>query len=304
MNDFVCRRFLLVRNWFPDQLINGKYHFNGDQNFKEYCTGNSCDDDIEKINAGCLLLFNELFGNYSLFSKHNSINIVDYIIIWLSYMLSLKANTRKDNLNYFYNISINSDKRYKNPITGIPGYNSYKDLVDQKKELMDISNEKMSKLYVLFKILCNMYTDFDERNPDCAKYIPNASEFVDKYQKLYGDSDSTDNSLYKQILSNLSTDYGNFKKKCKNSSSFPSIETTGNSVHTSEVISSSSSMSKNLFIVLSIFGAIAFFLGISYKSSKTKIKRKNKKYKEENESLIYDSNRLTISGIVIMIDIF
>ncbi|CDU16017.1 PIR protein [Plasmodium yoelii] len=268
MNDFMCRKFLLVRNWFPDRLINGKYHFNGDNIFKEYCTSNSCDGDLEKINAGCLFLFDSFFKDASVFKNHNNINIADYIIIWLSYMLNLKKNVEGiTNIQHFYGTSINSDNRYKNTITGIPGHDNYKDLIDKKKELMDIPNEKMSKLYNLFKILCDIYTNFDDNNPDCAKYIQNANQFVKTYQELNGDSNNTDSSLYRKILYNLSIDYGNFKTKCKEIPSLLDTKTEQTSAQISEDTSSSSSITSKLFIVLSIFGAIAFFLGISYKYS-------------------------------------
>ncbi|ETB56996.1 hypothetical protein YYC_05343 [Plasmodium yoelii 17X] len=283
MNDFVrfinCRKFLLVRNWFPDQLIHGKYHFYGDENFKEYCTSNRCDGDIEKINAGCLFLFDAFFKDSSVFKNHNNIDIVDYIIIWLSHMLNLKPQENMSNISYFYNINIKNHEKYTNSITGVPGYNSYKDLIDKKKELMDISNEKLSKLYNLFKILCNIYTNFDDKNPDCGKYITNANEFVNKYQEVYGDYSNTDSSLYRQILSNLSIGYGNFKKKCKDIPPLLDTKTDQTFAQTSEVTSSSSSIGNKLFIVLSIFGAIGFFIGISYKYSLFGFRKRAQKQK-------------------------
>ncbi|VTZ71421.1 PIR protein [Plasmodium yoelii] len=270
MNKKVCEKFENVWGKFPDKLTSdNKYQFKTENFLDGYCDSYSCDTDAEKINGGCLYLFNQIFGTSQLFKSvaNSNINIVEYIMIWLSYMLNLKEQTGNDtNLEYFYSTTIDND-RYKNSIADVKEYKNYKDLIDKKKEFMDISNEKISKLYDLFKSLCNMYFYLDENNPDCTKYISNAKQFVNNYKELYGDSSNNDNSLYRQILSNLSTDYGNLKKKCKNSSSFPSIEITDNSAHTSEVASSSSSISKNLFIVLSIFGAIGFFLGISYKYS-------------------------------------
>ncbi|SCL85998.1 Plasmodium variant antigen protein Cir/Yir/Bir, putative, partial [Plasmodium berghei] len=185
MNDYVCRRFLLVRNWFPDQLNSeGKYYFNGDENFNKYCSNQKCDSDLEKINAACLF-----------------------------YMLNLKKNERNKNLEYFNKIYINNDK-YQTSIDKVGDCSNYKDLIDKKKYFLDISNENMSKIYNLFKILCNMYTDFDKKNPDCAKYIPKANEFVKNYQELYGDSSITEDSPYYKLLSTLSNDYDNFKKEC------------------------------------------------------------------------------------------
>ncbi|SBW38244.1 Plasmodium variant antigen protein Cir/Yir/Bir, putative, partial [Plasmodium berghei] len=134
MNDYVYRKFLFVRNWFPDKLDeNGDYQFiMNENNLNEYCTSNRCDGDLEKINAGCLFLFDAFFKDSSSFKYHNNINIVDYIMIWLSYMLNLKKNNDgSNNLEYFNNTYINNDK-YKNTITGVTGYTNYKDLIDQK----------------------------------------------------------------------------------------------------------------------------------------------------------------------------
>ncbi|SCL81644.1 Plasmodium variant antigen protein Cir/Yir/Bir, putative, partial [Plasmodium berghei] len=105
----------------------------------------------------------------------------------------------------------------------------------------------------------------------------------------------------------LSTDYDNIKNECKDAqcSNFPilpAIKTTQNATNgpkqasetisitnsiktssqTSEVTSSSSSIGNKLFTVLSIFGAIAFFLGISYKYSLFgRRKRAQKQYLRE-----------------------
>ncbi|ETB61196.1 hypothetical protein YYC_01135 [Plasmodium yoelii 17X] len=281
--------FLVVRNSISDKLDNNKnYRIINEQPIKEYCTNNMCVNELEKINAGCLFLFDALFKDSSVFSYYtkNNINIVKYIIIWLSYMLNLKEQVGKDNnLQYFYNMYIQGGDKYKNRITDIKEYTSYKDLID-KINMMNMDINDISKFYDAFSTLCNMYVDINEENPNCDYILKKAIEFVGKYKKLKDNSSITENSSCRQILVNLSNDYDNFKKNCNKCSSFPSIETTDNSVRTSEltseVTSSSSSISKNLFIVLSIFGAIGFFLGISYK-------RKNKKYKEENGSLTYDS---------------
>ncbi|SCL86441.1 Plasmodium variant antigen protein Cir/Yir/Bir, putative, partial [Plasmodium berghei] len=234
MNDYVCRRFLLVRNWFPDQLNSeGKYYFNGDENFNKYCSNQKCDSDLEKINAACLLLFNELFGSSDLFKYHNNINIVDYIMIWLSYMLNLKKNQDEtSNLQYFYTTYINNDK-YKNIITGVTGYTNYKDLIDQKKYFLDIDSNIISNFYEAFKLLCEMYTNFDEKTSYCSNCSQNANNFVNKYNEMNGNYNITSNSSYKQLLSTLSNDYNNFKNyytskggNCKDFPLIPTAKTT------------------------------------------------------------------------------
>ncbi|SCL86693.1 Plasmodium variant antigen protein Cir/Yir/Bir, putative [Plasmodium berghei] len=147
-----------------------------------------------------------------------------------------------------------------------------------------------------------MYSVFDVDKNDCTKCSDKANQFVEKYKNLNENSNNTEGSPYRKILSTLSTDYNNLKNKCSDSSSFPSIETTQisvkgseqtvqNSAQTSEVALLSSSIGNKLIPVLSIFGAIAFFLGIGYKYSLFKSRKRSRKQhlreklknKEENE---------------------
>ncbi|SCL84325.1 Plasmodium variant antigen protein Cir/Yir/Bir, putative, partial [Plasmodium berghei] len=210
MDDYVCRRFLFVRNWFPDKLgSDGNYKFISDKDFKEYCINEKCDSDLEKINAVCLMLFNQFFGNSSSLKYHNNINIVEYIMIWLSYMLNLKKQENKTNLQYFYETYINNDK-YKKSITGVTEYKNYKDLIDQKKYFWGMDSNIISNFYEAFKLLCEMHTNFDEKTSYCTNCLQNANKFVNKYKEMRQNSVITSNSSYKQLLSTLSNDYNNF----------------------------------------------------------------------------------------------
>ncbi|ETB58545.1 hypothetical protein YYC_03874 [Plasmodium yoelii 17X] len=307
MNEKVCRNFFAIRNSISDQLNkDGNYQLIIESNLNGYCSGNKCVHELEKVNAGCLYLFDAFFKNSSVFNYHNNINVVYYIMIWLSHMLNLKENNEShiSALNHFYNTYINNDK-YKNTINDVTGYNSYKDLIDKKK-LMNMDTKIISKFYDAFNTLCMMYIEFDGDKPNCNKYSEIAKEFVEKYKKLNGNSSITGNDSYNQLLCILSTDYDNFKKKysdvnCSNSSPLPTIEKSDNCIQSSQQGShlileqfsedapSSSSTTNKLFIVLSIFGAIAFFLGISYKYSlfgfrkrfqKQKLKEKLKNIKK------------------------
>ncbi|CDU17121.1 PIR protein [Plasmodium yoelii] len=274
MNVEVCKRFKNVWTNFPDELSNGKYQFNDINFFKEYCI-NNCSSYINKINAGCLYLFDEFFKNSSAFESvaKSNINIVEYIMIWLSYMLNLKDNPGITYINEFYDDFIN-DNKYKNSIDGVDAYNSYDDLINKKK-LMKTNIKDISKFYNAFKLLCEMYTEFDGNTSNCKKCSGKANQFVEKYKEFNGNSSITGNSSYSQILTTLSTDYDNLKNKCNNISSFPTI-TTKFSVQRSEV-TSTSSIESTLIPVLSIFGAIAIFLGISYKYSLFGFRKRDQK---------------------------
>ncbi|CDR19168.1 putative yir4 protein, partial [Plasmodium yoelii yoelii] len=283
-----CESFVSIWEDFPDTLTDDeKYQFNDKTFLNSYCFKYECGGPLEKMDAVFFHLINKFFGSSGLFNNNvkNNINAIEYILIWLSHMLNLKDNTGNI-LTNFYKIYIYNQEKYKNPINGVDGCRNYNDLIYTKKELMEITNEKLSKFYAPFKSLCNMYSRFNDRTSDCTKCLSDANEFVETYNKLNGDSSITNDSSFNKLLCTLSNDYDNFKKKysdvkCPNSS-FPAIEKPKKCVQSfeqnpeqhvqrlepiSQDASSSSSVTNKLFTVLSIFGAIAFLLGISYKYS-------------------------------------
>ncbi|ETB58536.1 hypothetical protein YYC_03888 [Plasmodium yoelii 17X] len=279
MNKQVCEKFRSIWEKFPDELDSGNNYQFKEKNFLDsYCDRNKCESDFERIDGGCLYLFKQIFGSSEFFKSvaNSNINIVDYILIWLSYMLNLKEQTGNDNnLQFFYKTTINNN-RYKNSINGVTEYSNYKELIDKKTYFLDMDKNIISKFYEAFKLLCEMYVEFDDRTPYCSNCSKNANKFINKYKEMNQDSVITNNNYYKELLSTLSKDYDNFKNKYNNSNHFkssplPPIEKTENSaqqiIQSSEDTSSSSSVTNKLFTVLSIFGAIAFFLGISYKYS-------------------------------------
>ncbi|ETB56474.1 hypothetical protein YYC_05547 [Plasmodium yoelii 17X] len=279
MDKNLCEKFENVWNDFPNTLTDdGKYQLKDKTFLNSYCFNYKCDSDLEKINAGFFYLLNQFFGSSELshYGKNN-INIVDYIILWLIYMLTLKKNEFKNSINYFYTTLINSDVKYESTVDNVKDCNNFKDIIDKRHDLTkeDMDKNIISTLHDALKLLCEMYTLFNDNTSNCAKCSGKANEFANKYEEIKKYSSNTKNSSFSKILSTLSTDYNKLKNKCNSNSSFPSIETIQSSEKdsveksglVSEVASSSSSISKNLFIVLSIFGAIGFFLGISYKYS-------------------------------------
>ncbi|VTZ79208.1 PIR protein [Plasmodium yoelii] len=266
MDKDVFNNFIYVMTNLEYDSNNKKYQFKDANNFKDYCTGD-CGNDLEKINAGCLYFFNAFFKNSNLVSQYanNYMNIVEYIMIWLSYILTLKENNISDisHLQHFYTTYINGSDQYKNSIISVEGNRSYKDLLNQKKYFLDIKD--ISKFYEAFKLLCETYTEFDEKKKDCTKCLEKANKFAEKYEELNKDPNITNDSSHNKILYTLSTDYNKLKDKCSNTTSLPEIST--NIYAQMSGVTSSSSIANKSFIVLSIFGAIAFFLGISYKYS-------------------------------------
>ncbi|ETB57005.1 hypothetical protein YYC_05352 [Plasmodium yoelii 17X] len=278
--DKVCQKFDNVWEDFPDTLTkDGKYQFNDETFLNSYCNHNGCKGDLDKINAVFFYLINQFFGPSGFFKDNvkNNINAVEYILIWLSHMLNLKEN-KGNILTIFYKVYIYNQEKYKNPINGVDGCRNYDDFIYTKNELMNITNEKLSKFYAPFKSLCTMYNGFNDSTSDCKTCLNHANEFANKYKELSEDSSITNDSTCNKLLSTLSNDYNKFKEycnskgsKCKDYPDIPTIKEIQTSskkiVQSSEDTSSSSSVTNKLFTVLSIFGVIAFLLGISYKYS-------------------------------------
>ncbi|CAD2083594.1 PIR protein CIR protein [Plasmodium vinckei brucechwatti] len=279
MAENMCRRFLNVWSDFPDQLDKGNYQFTDDGYSESLFTNKNADNDIDKFNAVSFWLFKQLLWDSSSSSikAKSNIDIVHYIVIWLIYMLRLKNDEKIDNIMKFYNNCISPDQNYISSIKDYYAYKSYMELINSKLFLMDRNIKDISMFYDTFKSLCKMYNEFNEDDSNCAKNLEDAQKFVEKYEILLNDNDTdTEESLYSQILSILSTDYDNFVKRCYEKKdgcdNFPSLP----------AYSRSSSTKNALISITFIFVAIPIFFVISYK---TIYKRKDKKNKEENESL-------------------
>ncbi|VTZ80346.1 PIR protein [Plasmodium yoelii] len=264
MNKEVCKKFQDVWTNLEYDSSSEIYKFKDNKDFKEYCTNENCDNDLDNISAGCLYLFNEIFGNptsFSFIAKGNT-NIVEYILIWLSYMLNYKRMNENDSIEPFYEIFINKyteynkynkDNKYNEKIVGVTDYENYKDLIDKKQNLMSISTKDMSKFYDVFILLCDMYIEF-ETNSDCNKFSGQAKEFAKKYDELNEDYNNGKGSPYNQLLSTLSNDYNNLKNKCND---FPSLPT-----YSRRLV-----IKRTLIPIAFIFVAVSIFLGIAYKYS-------------------------------------
>ncbi|ETB56111.1 hypothetical protein YYC_05853, partial [Plasmodium yoelii 17X] len=209
-----CEKFQEVRNAISDQLDSkGSYQFKNEDFLNKHCENKECKNDLYKISAGCLYLFGEFFGSFESFNSvaKRNINIVDYILIWLRYMLDLTRIGENDNIDPFYEIYIYNVKKYNEKIVGVTGYQNYKDLIDKKENLMSIDIKAMSKFYHAFNTLCSMYIEFDEDSPNCNQFSKQAKEFVEKYDELNEDYYNGRYSPYNQLLSTLSDDYYNLK---------------------------------------------------------------------------------------------
>ncbi|CDU16007.1 PIR protein [Plasmodium yoelii] len=264
MNDNMCRRLFLVRNSFPDKLDKDEnYQFKVDF-FETYCD-NNCKTDIDKIKAGCLFWFSELFGSSSSFKNHakSNMNVVAYIWAWLSYKLNQKPQNAITTLNDFYTMYIETSKKYKTSIENVKEYNTYIELINKNKDLLNINFKDMSNFYNSFTLLCDIHNGLGG-NSSCDHYLDKSKEFAKKYDELNENYNNTKGSPYNQVLSTLSNDYNNLKKRCNK---FPTLPT----------YSRRSVIKKALISISFTFVAVSIFLGIAYKYSLFGFRKRSQK---------------------------
>ncbi|CDS44688.1 hypothetical protein YYC_02809 [Plasmodium yoelii 17X] len=267
MDDNLCGKIVFLRKYLPDELDNIKpLDFYGYQGFKNYCPSSSCNSELEKITIGFLWLLEQYF-TISLDKSYNENNTKPfflYIILWLSYKLNKNTEHNTTKINDFYTQHVIDSNKYSNFKDSAYKFSGLEEFINKQKELFNININDLSNFYDASKLICSMYGNLATNTNEDA-LLNNANEFVNKYQELNGYSNNTGGSSYQQILSALSTDYDNLKNKSTNVTSLPEITAKVSALISGDT--SSSSIGNKLFTVLSIFGAIAFFLGISYKYS-------------------------------------
>ncbi|ETB61193.1 hypothetical protein YYC_01132 [Plasmodium yoelii 17X] len=308
LSDRVCGEFESIWKFFSDDLNeSGNYKFTSGI-LKKYCPKGNCDSDINKIDAGCLWLFNKFYANSSNFSiyANDNIDIVVFIMIWLGYKLNQKPQDGITKFDHFYSKHMQNVEEYKKSIDDVSKYKSYIDLIIKKEKLMDIDIKLMSKLYDLFKNLCKMYNDSSKGSNNSKQYIEYANKFADEYKKLFNDDNNSDGNSYNQILSILSKNYANFRDKYVDSSkrstlpelitektpqvfvsnpkgiqdvslSEASVLSSEIEVSDSDSGSPSSSILNKLISIPFIFVATLILLGISYKYSLFGFRKRSQK---------------------------
>ncbi|CAD2096844.1 CIR protein PIR protein [Plasmodium vinckei] len=244
-----------------------------------------CRDYLEKASSGVIYVLKTLKENYDLdYDK-----LAEYAILWLRYKLNQKAPYDKTNLNYFYTNHIEKNNDYNNKIKGNDSDSlTYREIIDKKRDLMNIN--EMTKFSYPFNLLLILYNATNATNANklnCTNHSHYASEFATRFKQFSTDPNNIEGSSYNKILSTISNDYGNLKKKCDNFPPLPTIEPkkrpsenlvvnpVGNygqssgqpTALSSEVTSSSSSILSTLIPGLSGVSVIPVFLGIAYKYS-------------------------------------
>ncbi|ETB59982.1 hypothetical protein YYC_02821 [Plasmodium yoelii 17X] len=186
MDKEACKTFTPLRNVITNSENVISYRFTDDS---DYCTDVGCNNDTDRLNARCLHIFDAFFKDKSEFEKvaKGNIYIVQYILIWLSYVFSLIKSEEKGSLNGFYNKYIESGESYKKGINDVTTYKNYKDLIDRNKYLLSMDMSIISKLYDAFSTLCDICIGVNEESSNCNKYSEQAKEFAKKYDEINED---------------------------------------------------------------------------------------------------------------------
>ncbi|CDS44143.1 PIR protein [Plasmodium yoelii] len=267
MDDTLCSNIDFLRMCLPDELgTPATTELNTIQNYKKYCPNGDCNAELDQITIGFLWLLEQYFTKYPKIgdNTYNTQPFFLYIILWLSYKLNQNKKHSFTKINDFYTNQVIGSGKYKQFISDAYTYTDLEEILKKKNDLLNINIKDLSTFYEASKLICSMYTN-KATNTDDKKLLNDATNFVIKYKELK-DGNNTEGTSNNQILSALSDDYSNIKEKCKDIQTIPEITAEISALITGDT-SSSSSIGKRLFAVLSIFGAIAFFLGISYKYS-------------------------------------
>ncbi|CDS44948.1 PIR protein [Plasmodium yoelii] len=279
MNDELCGKLDFLRMCLPDELDGqATIELNTIQNYNNYCPNGDCNAEIDQITIGFLWLLEQYFTKYPKIgnNEYNTQPFFIYIILWLSNKLNQNKNHNTTKINDFYDKYVKNSNKHTKFKEGAYKFFGLGEFMDKQKDLLDIDIKDLSKFYDASKLICSMYAN-KSTNTDGNKLLKDAASFIIKYTELKNGS-NTKGTPNNQIMSALSADYDNIKEKCKNGQSIPEITADISALmSTFEDTSSSSSIGKRLFAVLSIFGAIAFFLGISYKYSLFGFRKRFKK---------------------------
>ncbi|SCL84763.1 Plasmodium variant antigen protein Cir/Yir/Bir, putative, partial [Plasmodium chabaudi adami] len=160
----------------------------------EFCTTNKGEEDedcatiTQMVNSAIITLLKH-FKNV-VDDDGNAIEndiLAQYAILWLNYKLNLMSYKNISNLNAFHNKYIKDIEK----TADAEACNIYKDFINKKANLVNMDIKIMSKLYELLKILCKLYNEFDDENPDCTVCSKKPNEFDIYFETLNNDSSIT-----------------------------------------------------------------------------------------------------------------
>ncbi|CAD2098314.1 CIR protein PIR protein, fragment [Plasmodium vinckei] len=216
--------------------------------YASYLNQHFCSSYLDMARSGVINLLENL-EKYNLeYDK-----LAEYAILFLSYKLKQHSQHKSTNLNTVYTKHIEKNEHYnKIKVNGL----TCKEIIDKKKDLMNMNIKEISNFNEAFSILCKLYNGINKNNLDCTKYPNCLQNFANKFEELNEDSNINGNASYSKLLSTLSDDYNHLKNNYGNNNScnfppLPKVKTPPS----------------KLIPALSTFSVIPVFLGIAYKYS-------------------------------------
>ncbi|CAD2085015.1 PIR protein CIR protein, partial [Plasmodium vinckei brucechwatti] len=159
----------------------------------------NCPSYIEMVSSGVIYVLKTLKEKYDLdYDK-----LAEYAILWLRYKLNQAAPYNNTKLNDFYNNHIEKNKYYNNKIKGDDSP-TYKEIIDKKKDLMNININEISKYSYPFSLLLFLYNENKTNNLNCTKYLGKAKDFASRFEGINKDPNNIEGSSYNKILSTIS----------------------------------------------------------------------------------------------------
>ncbi|CAD2095784.1 CIR protein PIR protein [Plasmodium vinckei] len=251
--------FNKIDGYFYEKMEGGGTRGFANESIRKYCPYRNgfvqglgtCYDYFEMARSGVINLLENLKDKNGLeYDK-----LAEYAILFLSYKLKQHSEHKYKfaNLNYFYTNHIEKNEYYnKIKVNGL----TCKDIIDKKKDLMNMNNNEISKFNEAFSILCKLYNEIKNNKLDCKNYSSYPQNFANKFEELNDDSNINGNASYSKLLSTLSDDYNHLKNNYGNNNScnFPSLPKV-------------KTPPSKLIPALSTFSVIPVFLGIAYKYS-------------------------------------
>ncbi|CAD2094924.1 PIR protein CIR protein [Plasmodium vinckei] len=204
----------------------------------------TCYDYHEMATSGVINLVEKLMKYGLDYDK-----LAEYAILFLSYKLNENPEYRRRKINDIYTKNIEKNMYYNQKIKG--NGPTCKEILNRKKDLMNMNIKEISNFNEAFNILCKLYNEINKKNLNCTKHSNYAETFANKFEELNNDSNINGNTSYSKLLSTLSDDYNNLINKCTNFPTLPKVKTPPS----------------KLIPVLSTFSVIPVFLGIAYKYS-------------------------------------
>ncbi|EUD70158.1 hypothetical protein YYG_04474, partial [Plasmodium vinckei petteri] len=204
----VYRDINTINGYFREDNLGGGVTIQiTDNTIHKYChywntsEQGKCNDYLEMASSGVIYVLKKLKENYDL--EYDKLS--EYAILWLRYRLNQKSPYFNTKLIDFYNSHIQTNKHYNDKINGSVNM-TYKDIIDTKKDLMDI--KEMTNFSYPFKLLLLLYDKNNKKSGDCF-HLDDANRFAKEFEKLNKDSNNIKDSSYNKLLYRLSDDYNN-----------------------------------------------------------------------------------------------